>query len=128
MFPDFYFYFSQKRKLTAHCSTVQLPIPEYLYTPHSVDLPMLRLADEDVMGYIPWGRGVYRDSIRFWDDDVVEVVKVWQELSQRTDHAGRKAFHSWKLRRREIIRKNLSVSLPRLRVSVADRSQFDTNS
>lgn len=93
---------------------------------------MLRLADKDVMEYIPWGRSIYRqpigENVGFWDDDVVEVVKVWQELSQRTDHTGRKAFHSWKMRRREIIRKNLSVSLPRSRVSVTNRSQLNPNS
>jgi hypothetical protein len=32
------------------------------------------------------------------------------------------------MRRREIIRKNLSVSLPRSRVSVTNRSQLNPNS
>jgi hypothetical protein len=75
---------------------------------------MLELVDSEVMEYIPWGRSGYQtnaQAVLFWDDDAIDVVSAWKELSKHTELAGRKAFHSWKMHRREIIQKNLNVSL-----------------
>lgn len=49
-------------------------------------------------------------QVTFWDEDVVAVVKVWQDLSGRTDIEGREAFQAWKLQRRETMRTNHNVS------------------
>ena len=48
--------------------------------------------------------------VSYWHDDVVEVAKMWKGLSGLTDLPGRKAFQQWKLQRREMMRRNYSVS------------------
>ncbi|TEB06374.1 hypothetical protein FA13DRAFT_1164829 [Coprinellus micaceus] len=94
--------------------TVRLPYPNHSMG-YSEWLPrqlMLELVDSEVMEYIPWGRSGYQtnaQAVLFWDDDAIDVVSAWQELSKHTEPAGRKAFHSWKMHRREIIQKNLNL-------------------
>ncbi|KAJ3520657.1 hypothetical protein NMY22_g12655 [Coprinellus aureogranulatus] len=93
--------------------TVTLPLPSTDYRSTS---GMLRSVDIEMMQYIPRGglSGVFRSldpgaEARYWESDAIKVLQKWQELAARNDSTGRSALYEWKVRRRETIRKNLSM-------------------
>ncbi|KAJ3504125.1 hypothetical protein NMY22_g18024 [Coprinellus aureogranulatus] len=103
---------------------VTLPLPSTDYRSTS---GVLRLVDIEMMQYIPRGglSGVFRSldpgaEARYWESDAIAVLQKWQKLAARNDSTGRSALYEWKVRHREMIRKNLSF----VTVAAAFRVRF----